>query len=372
MKFSYIAVIKAALLLVSFNAHSGLIDLSNVGYVQYGDGQSYSLPIAQIQDGCTSPGCPFYVPSTPGHIKDLVVVATGASGTDVNTNYAGMDNAYATPSGVSGSNFFSTGTETDPNQLSNFFGDSTDTWDTTLAALNGYLLGDDMIFMFNNNNLNGANLQSLAAWMQITLTDDQGQVFSVYDFTNNNSKYDLVSEGGGGTFLGDVTSYTSDGSGPDGGTNDDTDYVLSGGPLCINTDGLVPVPVPCDGSGLLPVSQGPVNHNLGADEVAYAVLFPELNDELFSLFSNLSAQEMMSYTMNIDLRLGCDPLLFSNDAEDELCSGALSGFGKNLNNGYEQLFIATSTRLAQIPEPSTLMIFLTSTFILISRKRKGL
>jgi len=366
MKFSTLAV-STLLFLFTFIARAGMIDLSGIGYVQYGDGQSYSLPIAQIQDNCTSPGCPYRVASTPGQIQDLIVVATGSSGMGVNTNFAGMDNAYSTPSGVSGSNFFSTGTVVDPNEVSSFTGDSSSTWDSTLSALETFLAGDDMVFMFNNNNLNGANLQSLAAWMQITLTDDQGDVFSIYDFTNDNGRYDLISEGGGGTFLGDVGSYTSDGSGPDGNTNDNTDYVLSGGPICINTDGLVPVPVPCDGSGILPVSEGPVNHNLGADEVAYAVLFPELNDELNDLFSQLTAQQMEDYTLNIDLRLGCDPTLFGNDEDAELCSGALSGFGKNLNNGYEQLFIGTSTRPVQTPEPKSLMIFVLAMFLLVLR-----
>lgn len=262
---------------------AAMIDLDNVGYVQYGDAQSYSLPIAQVQDNCTSPGCPYRVASTPGHIQDLIVIATGSNGAPVNTNFAGMDDAYSTPTGVNGSNFFSTGTVADPTAEPDFSGDKDETWDSSLSALMSFLDGDDMVFMFNNNNLNGANLQSLAAWMQVSITDDTGDLVSVYDLTNNNGAYNLVSEGGGGNFLGDVTTYTSDGSGPDGNTNSDTDYVLSGGPICINTDGIMPIPVPCDGS-VLPVSQGPINHNLGADEVAYAVIFPELNDSYLCYF----------------------------------------------------------------------------------------
>jgi len=201
-------------LLATKFSFAALIDLNSVGYVQYGDAQSYSLPIAQIQDNCTNPGCPFRVASTPGQIQDLIVVATGSNGNPVNTNFNGMDDAYNTPTGVNGSNFFSTGTFADPNSEPIFLGDEDDTWDSSLSALMNFLNGDDMVFMFNNNNLNGANLQSLAAWMQISLTDDLGDLISVYDLTNNNSVYDLVSEGGGGSFLGDVTSYTSDGSGP--------------------------------------------------------------------------------------------------------------------------------------------------------------
>jgi hypothetical protein len=349
---------------------AALIDLNNVGYVQYGDAQSYSLPIAQIQDSCTTPGCPYRVASTPGQIQDLVVIATGSNGNPVNTNFTGMDNAYNTPTGVNGSNFFSTGTFADPTAEPDFLGDADDTWDSSLSALMNFLNGDDMVFMFNNNNLNGANLQSLAAWMQVSLTNDVGDLVSVYDLTNDNSAYNLVSEGGGGNFLGDVTTYTSNGSGPDGNINSDTDYVLSGGPICINTDGIVPIPVPCDGSGL-PVSQGPINHNLGADEVAYAVLFPELNDQLAMLFSDLSLSELDEYTLHIDLRLGCDPSLFLATADEELCSGEVSGFGKNINNGFEQLFIGTasSDRVPNpIPIPATIFLLIPTCLMLFRHK----
>jgi hypothetical protein len=352
-------------------ASAALINLDNIGYVQYGDAQSYSLPIAQIQDGCIGPGCPLHVASAPGQIDDLIVIATGTNNNPVNTNFSGMDNAYSTPSGSMGGNFFSTGTVTDPNQVSNFSGDENDTWDSSLSALKTFLGSEDMVFMFNNNNLNGGNLQSLAAWMQISLTDDMGDLVSVYDLTNNNSAYDLVSEGGGGTFLGDVNSYTSDGSAPNGNTNNDTDYVLSGGPICINTDTPVPIPVPCDGSGILPVSQGPINHNLGANEVAYAVLFPELNDQIDMLFSSLSMAELDAYTMHVDVRLGCDPTLFLGGADDEICSGALSGFGKNINNGFEQLFIGTATPSRppnQIPVPATILLCIPALLILLKRK----
>ena len=92
-----------------------------------------------------------------------------------------------------------------------------------------------------------------------------------------------MSEGGGGTFFGDPTDYTSDGSGPIIGSNTGTDYVLSGGPLCIDTDTTPPTPVSCN-SALADV--GPINHNLGADNAAYAIVAPELNSLLKGLFDS--------------------------------------------------------------------------------------
>jgi hypothetical protein len=52
--------------------------------------------------------------------------------------------------------------------------------------------------------------------------------------------------------------------------------------------------------------------------------------------------------MHVDLRLGCDPTLFGSDPDALICSGADIGWGKNLNNGYEQLFLG---RLNYVPPP---------------------
>lgn len=364
-----------ALSMGSFPAYA-VLDLTDIGYVQYGDGQSYSLPIAQIQDGCTGPGCDYYVASTPGNIKDLIVVATGSSGTPVNTNYAGMDDAYSTPSGVSGSNYFSTDSYADPGGAgeSGINHDYDNTWDASLSSMMNFLNGEDMIVFFNNNNLNAGNEQSLAAWGQITITDADGNLVDAsaygiqgditdlarYDFTNDDSPYALVTNGGGGTFLGDVASYQSDGSSyPDAG-----DYVLSGGPICVNTtvNPSQPIPVDCGGAGPYPVDEGPINHNLGADQAAYALLFPELNALLEALFAGLTTEELALYTIHMDIRMGCDASYFGN-ADSTECVGSEEGglvdFGRNLNNGYEQIFIGTARTVENIPvpEPGTLLMF---------------
>lgn len=58
---------------------------------------------------CPVKGDESYIASGPGQIQDLIVVGTGAAGKPVNTNFAGMDNAYATLSRVGGEAFFQTG-----------------------------------------------------------------------------------------------------------------------------------------------------------------------------------------------------------------------------------------------------------------------
>ena len=332
-------IIGTAGLALSLSTHAALVDLTGKGYVTYGDFNSYSLPIAGLN-----------VQSAPGQISDYVVIATGTNNNPVNTNFAGMDNAYRTPDG-NGQNFFTTGDTTDPDQVTDFSGDADGTWDTSLAALETYLDGESMVFYFNNNNLNGANEQSLAAWAQVTIFDNLGDIVDIFDFTNDGGAYALVSEGGGGSFMGDPSGYTSDGSDPMVGDNDSTDYVLSGGPICVDTDGAIPVPVSC---GTEAADEGPVNHNLGSNDAAYAIVSPELNALLEGLFGNGS--DLSDYTMSVDFRLGCDPAF--GMANDEICTGAESGFGKNINNGFEQLFIATAVfdEPMDIPEPGVLFL----------------
>lgn len=361
-----------AMLFIACGAEANSLDLTGINYVTYGDGKSYSMPFANYQavgDPTPQPGDPFYIKSTPGEIKTLTVIGTGASGQDVLTNFPGMDNAYQTPSGVSGENFFQTGGLTfggntypapDPNGAGEFTGDLGNTWDATLDSLSNFLVNDQMVFFFNNNQLNrNLNLQSLAVWSQIWITDELGNVVDpdgngtetgYFEFTNDNSLYALVSEGGGGIPLGDPSTFISSGKRDPIGdaTTNKTDYVLSGGELCLDANGAL---ISCSDPN---VAIGPVNHNLGADTAAYAVVFPELNALMDNLFAN-NALDLTQYTMHIDLRMGCDPTLFGTDATAEICTGG--DWGKNLNNGYEQIFIGTLAReQSQIPEPATLVL----------------
>lgn len=342
-------------------AANAAFDLTGIDYVQYGDAQSYSLPIACMKVGQAYNKCDYNVDSTPGAIKDLVVIYTGSSGDGVTTNFTGMDDAYHTPSG-STDNYFQTGGldfpaggsveygTSDPNGAGEFTGDAANTWDTTLSDLNTFLAGGAPVFFFNNNQVKnlGTAGETLAAWMQVSVewVDPKTGATEIryFDLTNDGGKYALVSEGGGGTVNGNVGDYENlTGAGPDGNSNTNTDYVLSGGALCVI--GTPPLPVPCSTPG----STGPINHNLGADHAAYAILFPELNLLLADLLA-----DGIDGVMHVDLRLGCDPTLFGPNGTKKdpnvLCTGEDTGWGKNLNNGYEQLFL-TSTLNVPPPPP---------------------
>lgn len=293
---------------------------------QYGDFYSYSLPILAYSydlanGGGTGPGNPFYISSTPGQIADDIVVATGVSGGPVTTNIAGMDDAYATPTGVNGSPLFSTRVDTDPGGAGEFAGDSDTTWDARVETLLGFLGGEDLFFYFNNNQINSgaAANQNLYAAAQVILGSDAGGDLLYFDFLNN---------GGLGPILdGDVTTYTSSGA-YDWSTFDD--YVLSGGQICTNAD--VTAFLDCADAGAVVF-----NHNLGADQAAYAVYSPELMAALLTGDYDY---------MRVDL-----------------------GF-TDLNNGYEQLFIRASTadNPNDIPLPSTLALFMIGFLSLLRKK----
>jgi hypothetical protein len=343
------SVVAVAVAALSSGVASAL-DLSTAGYVTYGDAQSYALALLNYQAvGSNNPGDPYYVNSTPGAIKDLVVVATGASGTGVTTNVTGMDNAYATPNGKNGSPFFSTqnGSTFNGTSITN---NSANTWDSSVAAMLNFLSGQEMIFFFNNNQINsgGTSLQSLAAYAQAWITAPDGSIYApnggtgVFDFTNRDQPYDVVPNGGG-VPLGSVGAYsnTTGVSAPIAGDNTHTDYVLSGGQLCVDIVGNF---VDCNSNAAVLK----VNNNLGANQAAYALIVPELNAELATLAGNPNASQ---YTLHVSVWLGCDPSI-----TDPATVCTSTPWGRSLNNGYEQIFIGTSNAVVQVPEPGTLFL----------------
>ncbi len=355
-----------AALLLPATAQATSISLPNPTSerVLYGDFYTYSLPILAWQyslqfGGGVGPGNPYYVDSTPGSIKDDVVIATGANGVPVNTNVAGMNDAYQTPNGNGGLPYFSTGQAgLHPTGSGGLTGaaDQASTWNASLTALTGYLGSgagnalNSLVFMFNNNEINSGNglHQTLLVWAQMSLRDIDGNAPTQYfTFTNHCPAGNVCISGGlpgssGGIYIGpdkDPALYSGsapDNSYPAGAAGSQpalSDFVVSGGQVCF------------DGGRVLVACSSPsavttLNHNLGANQAAYAAYSPELDQALNSWWNGGAGGGSAYDVLSVDFRMGCNPAVTS-------CTN-----GEMIDNGYEQLFLARglgSPRPAPLP-----------------------
>ncbi len=168
---------------------------------QYGDFWIYSMALLQVQlnlqDGLQPgdldkphSGDYYYIPSSPGQIDNLLVIATGTNNKPTVTNVSfpntGADDAYPTPSGNSVTSF-STVTTPDPqpadvppppnNLRPAFAGDQSVSWDVQLGVLREFCAEDKLVFWFNMNETgteNDLSGQDLLAWAAVTLEDLDG------------------------------------------------------------------------------------------------------------------------------------------------------------------------------------------------------
>lgn len=276
--------------------------------VQYGDAYSYSLPyLGALVDLGVLPYAPgtFDIQSSPGQIKDGIVIYTGSGGVPVNTNFPDMDNAMPAVSGNgAGDTTFDSSFDYIGETINGTW-DQAGSWDSSLSAFVGALTTianpnpTNTMFFFNNNQTNSGSSadQSLYAYGRITFTGT-----SLADVV-----YEFINKTGGG----DPFTYTWDGGEPDPWNSrlDPGEFVLSPGWIDFG----------------FPI--GGLNHNLGADLAAYAIYFPEID---------LQALLTAGYdAMHTDFRL------------------------RDLNNGYEQLFILlqdSNGGNGHVPEPGTLVL----------------
>ncbi|WP_428607353.1 PEP-CTERM sorting domain-containing protein [Sedimenticola sp.] len=340
-------------------------------YGQYDDFYSYSLPLLNYfsdpsgqvvlnlstatLDDTLNAGDPWYVNSSPGELgKDgqYIVLATGTNNQGVNDNSdvsSLIDPAYETPDGGgANSDSFSTVTsdstanpyggtlagaeEPDYGDTPNgntdgfpdFTQDSTDSWDINVGSLVDFLNGEEMVVFFNHNEL--GDTQELSAWVKVWFTDLDGNIIEV--------------DKNGGFYTGDDTEdafYLRDtfyngvnnlGDGNFGIDNPELDdWALAPGDVCIDTNNIAAgIDIGCQVYNPNDPGIEKFNHNLGANNAAYAIYSPWLNQFIAGL---LNPED---YVMHVDMRLS---------GED---------------NGYEQAFISTFSRVTNVPEPSTLFV----------------
>ena len=280
-----------------------------------GDFTVMSLPFAQTK-----------VQSSPGQIQDGIVVYTGSGGQGVNQNFANMDNAFPAVGGKSGGTSFSTTTTADPTTGNkagkSFTGDRDGTWDSQLGAFLTFLNGATPIFFFNQNQENSG---SAAPGCPGATTAQDVCIYGMLTLRDlDNPANDVVLE------LEAPTRLFSQGPGAtDGVATLPAELILARGAVCQDAVGNE---VACDGNQAL----GPVNHNLGADEAAYAAFSSVLNGLLATCASagvNTASCPWDTLSLRFDLT--------------------------GLTNGFEQLFILTSEFVIPpppVPVPATLLL----------------
>lgn len=356
-KLPLAAVLGLTCMVGSAHATSIFLPPSVTNAYQYGDFYSYSLPILAYKydlanGGGVGPGNPYYIASSPGNISADLVVATGTNNNPVNdnhnpVNYGPIDDPYRTPDGTGAPPQFQTtdanlGGVQDPDYCtgggcpayftSEFTGDKKDSWDAQVGTLLNFLNNgaggyDEFVLFFNNNQVNsGASTnQNLVAFARVTLCDAADTNCATFDFTNN--------RGAGGVAGGNVASYTYGTNLPAdnnianppadmteylGSAAEQYHYVVSGGEICTDATGTSIVACGSPGS----VS---FNHNLGANQAAYALWSPELN-------AALRSATYAGGFLHADIRMGA------------------------LNNGYEQIFAGKGILAPQVPEPASLAL----------------
>ena len=310
------------------------VDLTNKGWATYGNGNSYSLPLSGLE-----------VMAGPGQINLFTKLGVGAGGAQDN-GLADMDDAYDTPqaNNVPG---FRMGPANEPTPVGGWW-DRAGWWDATLAALNSNidLLKERLVFFFANNETGGGASDNLAAWARIEISKNGVGVIGRVELTNDpdgdgSSVYSPPTSPLDPRLLGDATAYTDLNHSPVV-----ADFLMSGGNVCLDINGL---PQTCDGTEVLNVE-----HNLGGDRAAYAIVFPKLDTWIAQIVDN-PLSNLNDYAIHVEFRLGCGP----EGSFPQTQQGQRLECDPNyaLNGGNEKVFLGSQLRDdVQVPEPSALLL----------------
>lgn len=336
------------------------VSLTNVGYVTYGDARSYSLPIAGLE-----------VMAGPGQIDVFTKLGLGADGQLGNTN-SGVDDAFETPNANTVEGFRTT-TANEPNSLAGQLDGTWDRsgwWDASLSALNTELnlAANSLVFFFANNEIgSGEDRASLAAWMRVEITRiSTNTILGRFDLSNDFNQ-DHVStygglptfdgSGGSGIIFGDSGLYTAPGALTDAGRQDPylADFVRSGGPVCLQSVPGGEIIVDCAGS-----YTRKVEHNLGGDRAAYAIVMPEL-DQIITNLMKTPGVNLSDYAIHVDYRLGCGSesgfsAIRATPRQNQDIGDCPDKYA--LNGGDEKLFLGTQavTPDNPVPEPGAIAL----------------
>lgn len=326
--------------------HCGTVTGTNC--LQFDDFTVYSLALLNLQAGAgpISPGDPFDVSTNGTALQNSLVVGTGVNGAgSINSDQIGgglVDNAFDTPSGDLEN--FRMSTANDGTQGANIPGNTSATWDVSVAALLTYLNGGKLAFFFNLNQTNTVTYlndnQDALGWLAVTLSDTTGVHASKTFYLDGDACNGVIGLPGstncdpGQSYKGTMPPLTQDQFDNQNILTDQTashdEWAYIHGQICANTSGALLHFGACTGSEVNGVT---LNQNLGANTAAFALYSDGLQQWLLSGDYN---------KMSVDLRMAAE------------------------NNGYEQLLI----QAVHIPEPVTVMLFGTGLFAVTALRRR--
>jgi len=178
-----------ACLLLAGAAKATTLELPNINPLSattYNNFNVYSLDL--LNKCAANPACqpsgPLPVASGPGQIADQTIILTAANGVNVNnfpspfTAGSAVDDSFDTSTSSSGSF-----TMTDAGGA--FAGDLANRWDINLGLLKTYLGGNDLVFLFDNNQSANGGAQFISIWGQARIYDNLGNVVSCFEISTS-------------------------------------------------------------------------------------------------------------------------------------------------------------------------------------------
>lgn len=325
---------------------------------QYQDFTVYSLNyLSNLSSLNSTSGTTYYgllnpvsynVDSSVGKLHNQIVLVTGNTGA-VQSNLdtcggtaaaSGCDNAYAYPS--PSAQFFRTATTAEPSVV--VPGEpAASTWTASTSALRTFLKGSDMAFMFNLNEDNGGDPntldgQALLVSMKVDLTDAIGNIVRSFYIGANNAiglpqtaaqawAVNGAPEPDPSSLLYNpmlLDTKTINANSVDGWISTDPRWAYVHGAISVDlTTGKFLGMGNCNYTGFANCKT--INQNLGANEVAFSAFSQELSDLI-------------------------------SDANNGIAFMNVTALTSGQSNGFEQLFITAVDIPTQVPEPETLAL----------------
>ena len=265
----------AGALLACGVSQATVLDLPAANAMSVGVYNSFNVYSMDLLEKCAAAGDARCLPasglpvqSAPGIIADQAVVLQSADGqSNFESPFASgspADDRFLTPTGNQSVTYAMGSFGAEPG--GKFVGDQTNRWDISLGLLQTYLDGNDLVFLFDNNQANGKQGSVIFLWGQARIVDAMGN-------TVNGLCFELSFNAGGCTdagadpapafpeYLAAVTDFCVD-------KNDGSSYDI----------GLAKNDGDCPATAAHPAGGYRVNNNLSTSIAEFAAFNQALHD----------------------------------------------------------------------------------------------